>query len=101
MNREWCSAVAGGIRLGVQVVPNARKSEVAGIVGDAVKIRLAAQPIDGKANETLLRFIADRLGVSASSVHLTHGHTGRRKTVRVDAPNLAVDSVREALLKDT
>jgi uncharacterized protein (TIGR00251 family) len=66
---------------------------VAGEHGDALKIRLAAPPVDGKANAALLAFIAERLGVSKSAVTLKSGQTSRRKVVEVEgAP---VDAVRQ------
>jgi uncharacterized protein (TIGR00251 family) len=94
---EWCRAAGGEIRLAVQVMPNARRSEIVGIVGDAIKIRLAAQPVDGRANDALLRFIAAALRVPSNKVHLTHGHRGRKKVVTIDAPDLNAESVRRLL----
>ena len=54
-----------------------------GLRGDALKIRLQAPPVEGKANATLLAFIADKLDVPRNAVELVHGHTGRDKIVRV------------------
>ena len=68
----------------MHVAPRARATAVAGRHGDALKIRLAAPPVDGAANEELIRFIAERLGVSRGAVTITSGRTGRRKTVRVE-----------------
>jgi uncharacterized protein (TIGR00251 family) len=98
MTQAWCSAVPGGIRLAVQVAPNAKKSEVAGALGDVLKIRLQAAPIEGKANEALIRYIADMLDVPKSVVHITHGHTSKRKIIEVIASHLTVDRVRQALI---
>lgn len=67
----------------IHVVPRARKTEIAGRHGDAIKIRLAAPPVDGAANAELVRFLAERLGVPRSAVQLVAGATGRRKTVSV------------------
>jgi uncharacterized protein len=71
-------------RLIVQVQPRAKRSEVAGRYGDAVKIRLAAPPVDGAANEELIRFIAELLNVPRSSVRISAGLTARRKTVEIE-----------------
>ena len=49
-----------GVRIEVRVQPRARKTELAGKIGDAYKLRLAAPPVDGKANEACIRFLADR-----------------------------------------
>jgi uncharacterized protein len=67
----------------VHVVPRARTTEVAGRHGDALKIRLAAPPVDGAANEELIRFLAERLSVPRSAVTIAAGLTGRRKTVKI------------------
>ena len=71
-------------RLVVHVQPRARRSEIAGRHGDAIKVRLAAPPVDGAANEELVRFLAETLGVPRRAVRLTAGLTSRRKTVEID-----------------
>jgi hypothetical protein len=73
-----------GARIAVQVVPRASRTEVVGAYGDeAVRLRLNAPPVDGKANQELVRFFAGALGVPARAVTLVSGQTGRRKTLRV------------------
>jgi uncharacterized protein (TIGR00251 family) len=67
----------------VHVVPRARATDVAGRHGDALKIRLAAAPVDGAANDELVRFLAERLAVPRSAVTIAAGHTSRRKTVKI------------------
>jgi len=67
----------------VHVVPRARATDVAGRHGDALKIRLAAPPVDRAANEELIRFLAERLSVPRSAVTIAAGLTGRRKTVKI------------------
>lgn len=69
--------------LAVHVVPRARRTEVAGRHGDAIKIRVAAPPVEGAANAELIRFVAERVGVTRSAVTIASGATGRRKTVVV------------------
>ncbi|MES2535128.1 MAG: DUF167 domain-containing protein [Pseudomonadota bacterium] len=88
----------GGVRLAVQVMPNAKKCEVLGPFDGALKIRLQAQPIDGKANEALIRFLASLLDVPKSALVLTHGQSGRRKVIDVRGSDLTVDGVRNRLL---
>ena len=58
MTRSWCAAIPGGVRLAVQIQPNAKKTEVVGVLDDALKIKLQAAPIEGKANEALVRWVA-------------------------------------------
>lgn len=69
--------------LTIHVQPKARTTDVAGWYGDAIKIRVAAPPVDGAANETLMRFLADRLGVSRSAVRIVSGATARRKRLAI------------------
>jgi uncharacterized protein len=98
MTRDWCSAIAGRIRISVQITPNAKKSEVIGVLDDMLKIRLQAQPIEGKANEALVRFLADMLSVPKSAVAITHGHTNKRKVIEVNAGELTLERVKTSLL---
>jgi uncharacterized protein (TIGR00251 family) len=68
---------------------------VVGHHGDAIKIKLAAPPVDGAANEELVRFLAERLGVPRGAVQIVAGLTARRKVLQIDG----VDSPSaEALL---
>jgi uncharacterized protein (TIGR00251 family) len=97
MSRTWCSTIAGGVRIAAHIMPNAKKTEVIGLHDDALKIRLQAQPIEGKANEALARYIADRLGVPKTSVLITHGHTNKRKVLEVQT-SLTAESVGNVLL---
>jgi uncharacterized protein len=67
----------------VHVVPRARRTEVVGRHGDAIKIRVAAPPADGAANAELIRFVAERAGVARAAVRIASGATGRRKMLTV------------------
>jgi uncharacterized protein (TIGR00251 family) len=89
--------VAGGTRLRVRVLPRASRTEVAGIQGDWVRIRLAAPPVDGAANDELLRFLAERLAVPRSGVHLVSGSTRRTKVVMISRISLEQVSTRLGL----
>lgn len=88
MSRSWCSAVPGGVRLAVQIQPNAKKTEVVGVLDEALKIKLAAQPIEGKANEALVKWLAGALEVPRSAVTLTHGQTNKKKLLVVQGVTL-------------
>lgn len=87
----WRREEPGGIVLSLHVQPGAKRSEVAGVYGEALKIRLAAPPVDGKANAELLRFLAACFGVASRQVSIVRGETSRQKTVRVEAPRLRPD----------
>lgn len=81
---DWYRLAGDGrITLTLHIQPGARKTEFAGLHGDALKIRLAAPPVDGKANEALLKFIADKLGMAKTGVILKSGSTSRRKVLEV------------------
>ena len=75
--------VPDGVRLTLHVQPRASRSELAGRHGDAIKLRLAAPPVDGAANAELVRYLAELLGVPKSAVEIISGETGRRKLVLV------------------
>lgn len=77
------AAVAEGIRLALHIQPGASRSELAGMHGGALKIRVAAPPVDGAANHELIRFLAALLGVPRSRVSVVSGRSARRKTVIV------------------
>ena len=83
--------------MALHIVPRARATAVAGMHGDAVKIRVAAPPVDGAANAELVRFVATRLGVPASAVTIAAGGGGRRKTIAVRG--VASEEIRRALLE--
>jgi uncharacterized protein (TIGR00251 family) len=72
------------IRVGVHVQPRASRSEVVGMHGTALKVRLHAPPIDGAANEALVLLLAERLGVPRRAVRIVAGATARAKTVEID-----------------
>ena len=67
----------------IHVQPNARRTEVAGRHGDAIKIKVAAPPVNGAANAELIRFLAGRLRVPKAAVAIVSGAGSRRKQVRI------------------
>lgn len=84
-------AADGSITLMIHVQPGARRTGVAGIHGDSLKIRLAAPAIEGRANDALVAFLAASFGVPRRNVVLIRGETGRAKTVRIAGPTLRPD----------
>jgi uncharacterized protein YggU (UPF0235/DUF167 family) len=101
MSLDWCCQVANGIRMAVLIMPNAKKSEISGLFDDSLKIRLQAQPIEGKANDALIRYIAGLLDIPKSAIAIAHGATGKRKILEISARGLTVDAVKQALLPPT
>lgn len=78
-----------GVRLLLQVLPRAGRSSIEGLHGDRIRVRVAAPPVDGAANEALLAFLAERLGVRSGALRLVSGASGRRKVVEVTGLTLA------------
>ena len=79
----WCRRSGDVVTLTLHIQPGAKRTEVAGLHGDALKIRLAAPPIEGRANEALLKFIAESFGVPLRQVELKQGGQSRHKVVAV------------------
>ena len=69
--------------LNLHVQPRARETEVSGWHDDAIKVRLSAPPVDGAANQALIDFLAQRLGVPRAAVQIVAGHRNRRKRVTI------------------
>jgi uncharacterized protein (TIGR00251 family) len=91
----WLRSDGDGVILTLHIQPGAKKTGVAGPHGDALKIRLAAPPVDGKANAALLAFVAAKVGVGRTAVELVSGQTARAKRVRV--AGATPEAVRAAL----
>lgn len=72
-----------GTVLTVHIQPKASRTECVGRHGDALKIRVAAPPVDGAANEALIRFIAKALALPSSAVQIEAGASGRRKRIKI------------------
>lgn len=81
---SWARATVHGTRIALHVQPRAARTEVVGRHGDALKLRLAAPPVDGAANEALVRFLAEALAVPRSAVTLLAGPASRAKAVHVE-----------------
>lgn len=96
MSAAWLRSDGAAVTLSLHVQPGARKTEVAGLHGEALKIRLAAPPVDGKANECLIEFLAETLGIAKRNLKLVGGATSRAKRVRV--AGLDAESVRGRLI---
>ncbi len=79
----WLREIPDGVVILVTASPRASRSEVAGVAEGRLRIRVAAPPVEGAANEELVRFLARALGVPQRAVAVTAGAAGRRKTVTV------------------
>ena len=79
----------------MKVQPRARKSAIVGEVGEALKLALTAPPIEGRANQACIEFLAELLNVPRSSVTIAAGQSSRNKVIRV--AGLSAEQVRERL----
>jgi uncharacterized protein (TIGR00251 family) len=73
----------GGARFAVRVQPRASRSEILGVQGDALRVRLTAAPVEGAANAALVELLADRLSLPRGQIHIVAGATSRNKIVGV------------------
>jgi hypothetical protein len=78
-----------GVIFRIRVVPRASRSEPAGIQNDALKLRITAPPVEGKANEACITLLAELFGVKRTQVAIIAGHGSRTKTVAVDGVKAA------------
>jgi uncharacterized protein (TIGR00251 family) len=87
----WLREEGGALVLRLHVQPGAKRTEIAGLHGEALKIRLAAPPVEGQANAELIRWLAAAFDVPKRNVDLVRGATSRDKIVRVTAPERRPD----------
>ena len=85
---------AGSLLIHLHVVPGASRTELAGLHGDRLKIRIKAKATEGAANRELLRFLADLFDTAPSTLELVRGASDRRKTVRLP-PDVDVSAALE------
>ncbi len=93
----FCREHGKALSVTVHAQPKAKKTEIIGVHGEALKIKVAAPPVDGAANDELIRFFAQLFDVSKSQVRLKQGSTGRKKVVEVEGATAA--QLTEILLR--
>jgi uncharacterized protein len=89
MDASFAKDVADGCTLSVRLHPGARKNGVTGVHAGALKISLTAPPVDGKANEAVIAFLADALHLPRARIALVAGATSRAKMVRITGKSAA------------
>lgn len=89
MNAAFVQDVADGCTLAVRVHPGARKNAVTGVHDGALKISLTTPPVEGRANEALIAFVAEALGLPKARVALLSGQTSRSKLLRITGRSAA------------
>ncbi len=91
---SWWTEKENAVILRIRVAPRASRTEVAGTHGDALKIRLQAPPVDGAANEALIKFLSDELDLPRSAIRIERGHTGRNKDISIQGSVAVVQPQR-------
>jgi len=83
----WLKSTNEGVIISIHLTPRAKRDAIEGLHGDALKVKIKAPPVDGKANDYLLKFLADKLSVPRAKVNLLRGATNRDKQVLVTGLN--------------
>jgi uncharacterized protein (TIGR00251 family) len=86
---------AKGVSFAVKVHPRARKNQITGVVGEALKLALTAPPVEGRANEAVIGFFAEFFDIPRSSVTIASGETSRNKVIRISG--LTAEIIRRRL----
>lgn len=79
----WCTDKTDGVIINLRIVPRSAKNEICGIHDEAIKVRLQAPPVDGKANKALIKFMAKALGIRQSDIEIISGESSRNKRIHV------------------
>lgn len=90
---DWFRRNGEILTLTLHIQPGAKRSELAGLHGEALKIRLAAPPVDGRANEALLKFVAGLFDVPVRQVELKQGAQSRHKVVAITGSKVDPESL--------
>jgi uncharacterized protein (TIGR00251 family) len=90
---SWWRVQGDTLVLDLHVQPGASRTEVAGLHGGRLKVRVAARAIDGGANQALIEFLAERLGAAKRDVIIESGETSRQKRVRVRGARVAPEAL--------
>jgi uncharacterized protein (TIGR00251 family) len=96
----WLKPIAeGGVELSIHIQPGAAKSEISGLHGDALKIRIQARPVEGAANAALTDFLAACLQIPRKSVRIIRGEKSRHKTIWLAASADKVEEIVRQLMQ--
>jgi len=99
MQKSWMPQREPMAALRFHIIPNAKTDAVIGSYGDAIKVKLRAPAVEGKANAALRCFLAEELGIPKHAIVLEHGHKSRDKVIRIEG--LSAADVRQRLLATT
>jgi uncharacterized protein (TIGR00251 family) len=87
------------LKLRIFVQPNAKKNEVIGMHGEAVKIKIKALPVDGEANKAVVAFLSEILSIPRSGIRISHGESSRKKTVEIQTDETEIQIIEKLLKK--
>jgi uncharacterized protein len=94
---DWCAVRGADLLLRLRVQPRAQPEGPAGLHAGRLRLRIAAPPLDGRANARVAGLLAELLGVPAGAVELLRGHSGRDKDVLVHGAAARIEAVRRLL----
>lgn len=86
-----------GVTFAIRVLPRSSKCDLAGLQGDALKIKITAPPVEGRANDECIRFLAELLNVKKNRIAIVSGHTSKNK--RISVAGLTAGKLRALLIK--
>jgi uncharacterized protein len=94
----WLKPHPDGVLLAIKLQPRASKNEIGAALGEELRIKVTAPPVDAAANEALVRLLADALDCPRGKVELIRGHTSRHKTIKLHglAPETVVEKITQA-----
>ena len=90
---SWFRRTSTGWEVRLHVQPGAKRSEIIGLHGSSLKLKIQAPPVDGKANEAIVAYIAERIGVPRRTVRIIAGESSREKRIAIDAPAVDVSAL--------
>lgn len=90
-----------GVIFRIKVQPGAAKNEIMGVQGDALRIKISAPPVRGKANKALMDFLAEKLGMKKSEIEIMSGHTRRIKKIKIVGEGVKIKEKIQSLNKST
>jgi len=87
-----------GIKLGIKVIPNSSKCEICGVLDENLKIKLDVPPVEGKANEKLVKFLSKSLGVPKTTISIVSGETSKNKIVFIKGNSEELENILQKFL---
>lgn len=85
---SWILKSKEGITVKVHIVPNSSKTQIIGEHGDRLKIKIKSPPVDGKANEEILEFLCEKLGIKKHLAEIARGHSSKSKDIFISATSI-------------